>query len=142
MTKDELLNTVITEWHNLYHNATLKNSMPIFDSDTEYHAFWDFLAEQRYIYAHEIEKEIRDRWEFFLTLEYYGRNGATLAPLQWHNGGKYRQNNLSLSFGKGFEGYNSLRFALCTLRYINEQTRVIAKSMPSIWKAEKSSWGF
>ena len=142
MTKDELMRDVQREWASLYHNATLKNSMPQFDSKKEYDAFWDFLAEQRYMYVHEIEEEIKDRWEFFLTLEYYGRNGATLAPLQWHNGGRYRQDNISLDFGKGFDGFNALRFALLTLRYINTQTRTIAGSMPLIWRAEKGSWGF
>jgi len=140
---EALLKETEVVWKGMYHNAAI--TVPDFDTDNEAELFWEQLASAYNPAAIEaIENAIHETYGENITLQSYGRCGATFAPAD------YMGYSTLTSFGSFGDidwdesdpgaALETLAMRLDVIRFIDAEVRQAAEGVAAWWAEEKVYW--
>lgn len=132
-----VINDIVYEWDkHVHHNVSLLgyHFTPLDNND-----LWEsFIAEQAKRGVAELQEEITRKFKENVTLQFYGRSGATLAPSEWVS--EYMGHIAFTQEGAGLyddtNAYNRTRRAkkiLAVLEYLNKRAGEMCRELVQEW---------
>ena len=81
----KFLGLAVEEWDRMYHNASMHHcrKWPEYEGEKESKIFWEYFMQDIAEFGREgLESDLQEQFGFDWKLSFYGRMGATLAPME------------------------------------------------------------
>jgi hypothetical protein len=133
-------------WADLWHNASLLTLDFPEVEEHEAQAFDEWIQEMLPTWLDQIQEDIWEQFGFRLTLDMYGRSGATVAPVEFitamgsddycNYGFDVKQ--VAEYYGhEGLDAYNYARKVLAVIKWLDKEVRERVKGLGKEWAYEK-----